>query len=465
MKKYKLFNALVGAGLMLSYLLFSSQAPQPKKLETPPNIIVILTDDMGYGDVSTFGGHFVQTPNIDRIAAGGLKLAQYYSGAPICSPSRASLLTGMYAGKWNFTTYLDTKKHNKDAEQADFLSTNAPSISRFFKGSGYVTGHFGKWHMGGGRNVTNAPKFREYGIDEYASTYESPEPDPALTATNWIWSDKDSIKRWDRTKYFVDKTLDFMKRHKGKPCFVNLWPDDVHTPWVPRSGTEFNGQFPMNPQEEAAFKGVLEEYDVQIGRLLDGLKEMGLAENTIVIFTSDNGPAPSFRGSRSGGFRGAKASLYEGGIRMPFAISWPGHIPAGVTDEQSVLHATDLLPSLAKIAGVVLPTSYLGDGVDRSDLLMGRPSPRNKDMYWEYGRNDIAYNFPKGRERSPRLAIRSGDWKLLMDSDKSKIELYNMAKDSKETINLQAAEPKITQQLSEKLSVWWKALPKLVLQH
>lgn len=97
-----------------------------------------------------------------------------------------------------------------------------------------------------------------------------PEADPALTATNWIWSDKDSIKRWDRTRYFVDKTLDFMKRHKGKPCFVNLWSDDVHTPWVPRSGTEFNGKFPMNPEEETAFKGVLEEYDVQIGRLLDG---------------------------------------------------------------------------------------------------------------------------------------------------------------------------------------------------
>lgn len=457
--KHKVPYLLLIAVLTGTYVLFSGQSHVKSK--TPPNIIIILTDDMGYGDVSTFGGKFVKTPNIDRIAAGGLKFTRYYSGAPICSPSRASLLTGMYAGKWNFTTFLDTKKHNKDAEQADFLNADAPSISRFFKNSGYITGHFGKWHMGGGRDVTNAPKFVKYGIDEYASTYESPEPDPALTATNWIWSEKDSVKRWDRTKYFVDRTLDFMKRHKGTPCFVNLWPDDVHTPWVPRSGTEFNGKFPMNPQEEDAFKGVLESYDVQIGRLLDGLQKLGEAENTIVIFTSDNGPAPSFRGSRSGGFRGAKASLYEGGIRMPFIVSWPGHIPQGKIDDQSVLHATDLLPSLAKIAGVVLPKDYRGDGVDRSALLLGKPSRRNKDIYWEYGRNDIAYNFPKGRERSPRLAIRSGDWKLLMDSDKTKIELYDTVGDPKELYNVEATNPEITRQLSSKLLVWWQSLPRL----
>ncbi|EDM35343.1 N-acetylgalactosamine-6-sulfatase precursor [Pedobacter sp. BAL39] len=461
MKYNQRFSLFIGFGLFAGCLSASGQVKQAKQEPSPPNIIIILTDDMGYGDVATFGGNFVQTPNIDRIASSGLKLNQYYSGAPICSPSRASLLTGMNPGRWNFTTFLDTKKHNRNAEQIDFLSTDAPSMARFFQEAGYATGHFGKWHMGGGRDVTGAPTFDQYGIDEHVSTYESPEPDPAITATNWIWSDQDSIKRWDRTKYFVDKTLDFMKRHKGTPCFVNLWPDDVHTPWVPRSGDEFNGKFPMDPQEEEAFKGVLKTYDVQIGRLLDGLQELGLAENTIIIFTSDNGPAPSFRGSRTGGFRGAKASLYEGGIRMPFIISWPGHTPAGKTDDRSELNATDLLPSLAKLSGVKLPDSYAGDGIDRSDLLLGKSSLRKKDMYWEYGRNDIAYNYPKGRDRSPRLAIRSGEWKLLMDSDGSKVELYNIIRDAKETTNLEASEAKIKKQLSDKLITWWKSLPKL----
>jgi arylsulfatase A-like enzyme len=128
----------------------------------------------------------------------------------------------------------------------------------------------------------------------------------------------------------------------------------------------------MNPQEEAAFKLVLKEYDLQIGRLLDGLKQTGADKNTIVIFTSDNGPLPSFRGSRAEGLRGSKLSLYEGGTRMPFVISWPGHINAGKTDESSVVNATDLLPSLAKMAGVSLPASYKGDGIDRSEVLTGK---------------------------------------------------------------------------------------------
>jgi arylsulfatase A-like enzyme len=252
-----------------------------------------------------------------------------------------------------------------------------------------------------------------------------------------------------------------MKRHKGQPCFVNLWPDDVHTPWVPKTETEYTGKFPMNPQEEAAFKGVLKEYDVQIGRLLDGLKELGMAENTIIIFTSDNGALPTFGGGRSGGLRGSKLSLYEGGIRMPFIVSWPGHIPANKTDEISELHATDLLPTLSKLAGVKIPAGYAGDGVDRSGILLGKPSLRKKEMFWEYGRNDIAYNYPKGTDRSPRLAVRSAEWKLLMDSDGSRVELYNIVKDAAETTNLQASQKKITEQLSGKLLAWWKSLPKL----
>ncbi|WP_457289872.1 sulfatase-like hydrolase/transferase [Pedobacter sp. UYP24] len=424
-------------------------------------MIIILTDDMGFSDVGTFGGKFVPTPNIDRIAKNGMKFHQYYSAAPICSPSRVSILTGMYPARWNFTTYLDNKKHNRAAEQTDFLSTEAPSMAQFFKNAGYATGHFGKWHMGGGRDVKNAPGFEKYGFDAHNSTYESPDPDPLLTATNWIWSDQDSIKRWDRTHYFVDKTLAFMESHKDQPCFINLWPDDVHTPWVPRAEKEYMGKFPMNPEEEAAFKLVVKEYDIQIGRLLDGLKKMGADKNTIVIFTSDNGPLPSFRGSRAQGLRGSKLSLYEGGTRMPFIVSWPNHIPQGKTDTISEINSTDLLPSLAKMAGLKLPDSYKGDGVDRSALFEGKPSKRGKDMYWEYGRNDIAFRYPKSPDKSPNLAVRSGDWKLLMNNDGGNIELYNIVKDKKETTNLSATEPKITSTLIEKLLSWWTSLPKL----
>lgn len=428
---------------------------------TRPNVIFILTDDMGFSDISCFGGQFVPTPNVDRIAKEGRQFFQYYSAAPICSPSRAGLLTGTYPGRWNFSTYLDNRKHNREAQQADFLDPAAPSMARFFKDAGYATGHFGKWHLGGGRDVKNAPGFEQYGFDEHASTYESPDPDPLITATNWIWSDQDSIKRWDRTRYFVDKTLDFLARHKGTPCFVNLWPDDVHTPWVPGKEAEPTGKYPKNPEEEAAFKLVLEEYDHQIGRLLDGIKKLGMDKNTIIIFTSDNGPLPSFRGARALGMRGSKLSLYEGGTRMPFIISWPGHVPAGTVDSASVVNALDMIPSLARLCHVRLPKNYAGDGTDRSTVLLGKPAARNKDMFWEYGRNDIAFKYPRKRDKSPNLAVRSGNWKLLMNSDGTDIQLYDIVKDRSETNNVADREPAVVAQLKAKLLKWWASLPKL----
>jgi len=451
---------LITAAVLLNSALFAQPATHTAT-DNRPNIIYILTDDMGYSDVGCFGGNFVPTPNIDRLAASGRKFTNFYSAAAICSPSRAGFITGNYPGRWNFSTYLDNRKHNRNAQQADYLDPDAPTIVKFFKSAGYATGHFGKWHLGGGRDVKNAPGFEKYGYDEHVSTYESPDPDPMITATNWIWSEKDSIKRWDRTKYFVDKTLAFLQKHKGQPCFVNLWPDDVHTPWVPRTETEYTGKFPMNPEEEAAFKLVLKEYDVQIGRLLDGLKNMGLDKNTIVIFTSDNGPLPSFRGSRAAGLRGSKLSLYEGGTRMPFIVSWPGHIKPGTIDETSVLSSLDLLPSLTKIAGVKLPATYKGDGKDRSEVLLGKPSARNMDMYWEYGRNNIAFNYPRGRDKSPNLAIRSGDWKFLMNNDGSDGQLYDIKNDKNETKDIVADFPKVAIELKDKLTKWWASLPKL----
>lgn len=426
-----------------------------------PNILVILTDDMGFSDIGTFGGKFVPTPHLDRLAKEGTKYTQYYSAAPICSPSRTSILTGMFPAEWNFTTFLNDRRSNARAEQANYLNVNAPSMAKVLKAAGYATGHFGKWHMGGGRDIKNAPGFKKYGFDEHASTYESPDPDPALTATDWIWSDDDSVKRWDRTGYFVDKTLDFLRRHKGTPCFVNLWPDDMHTPWVPEENRRQSGKFPMNPDEEAAFKLVLTEYDKQIGRLLDGLEKLGIAENTLVIFTSDNGPLPSFKGSRAGGLRGTKLSLYEGGICMPFIVRWPGHVAADAIDSVSVLNSTDLFPTLANIASAQLPTNYKGDGEDRTGVLTGAPTPRKKDMYWEYGRNDYAFNYPKGRDKSPNLAIRSGKWKLLVDYQQDNVQLYNMTEDKYETNNVATSHPDVVKELKTKLITWRTYLPEL----
>ncbi|MDR0395580.1 MAG: sulfatase-like hydrolase/transferase [Tannerella sp.] len=426
-----------------------------------PNIIIILTDDMGFGDVGVYGGKFVPTPHIDKMAAEGIRFTQYYSAAPISSASRAGLLTGIHPACLHITSYLQTREGNRAAEMADFLDPGTPTLPRTLQAAGYKTGHFGKWHLGGGRDVKNAPLITHYGYDEYVSTYESPDPDPLITATDWIWSAKDSIKRWDRTAYFVDKTLDFLKRNNGQPCFVNLWPDDMHTPWV--GNIEEQKLFPDGENSEKNFRSVLIEYDRQIGRLLAGLKELGIDKNTIVIFTSDNGPAPSFRGSRAGNYRGCKASLYEGGMRMPFIIWSPDHlIPQAKVDNTSVVSALDIFPTLCGIANVKLPAGYESDGTDMSRALTGEPQQRNKAIFWEYRRNDSkAFPRPADKDTSPNLAVRESDWKLLINADETDLMLYNLYEDPRETVNLSEKYPGKVADLKEKVLRWRNSFPSL----
>ncbi len=426
----------------------TARGAEPK----PPHIILILSDDMGVGDVGCYGGTLVPTPNIDRLAAEGTRYTQYYSASPICSPSRCGIITGQYPARWRITSFLQTKAGNRGCEQADFLDPQAPSLPRTLKAAGYATAHFGKWHLGGGRDVTDAPKFAAYGYDEHASTYESPEPHPDITATNWIWSAQDKVKRWDRTAFFVDKTLDFLKRNKdAKPCFVNLWPDDVHTPWVPEANAP-KGDLPRN------LKPVLAEYDRQIGRLLAGLKDLAIDRDTLVIFTSDNGALPTLKGARSGPFRAGKLSLWEGGVRMPFIVRWPARTPAGKLDEQSVLSALDLFPTFCALAGAKLPENYRPDGQNVTAALTGTPLPsRAAPLFWEYGRNDEFFKF--GPDRSPNVALRDGRYKLLVNADGTSPHLYDLTTDPAEQKDLAADKPDVAKPLIDQALTWRKSLP------
>lgn len=426
-----------------------------------PNIIYILSDDMGIGDVSCYGSRLLtNTPHIDKMAAEGIRFTQFYSASPISSPSRTGLLTGQNPGRWNITSYLQTRAGNKAAEMANFLDPKAHTLPRTLKNAGYRTGHFGKWHLGGGRDVTDAPSILKYGYDEYVSTYESPDPDPLLTDSNWIWSTKDKIKRWDRTNYFVVKTINFLKANQGQPCFVNLWPDDMHTPWVGNKeemghSDSYNSMFNFN--------SVLTEYDRQIGLFFELLKKEGLDKNTIVIFSSDNGPDPSFNHIRTNGLRGLKASLFEGGIRMPFIVWGTDNlIPKGKVDETSVVTAMDMFHSLSKIGGAELPIGYVSDGQDMSQALKGIPLERTKAIYWEYKRsNNESFPSPKGPDESPTVCVREGDWKLLVNVDNKRVILFNLKDDVYETDNVAKRYPEITKRLRNKALAWRKSLPKL----
>lgn len=429
-------------------LVLSAAEPAPAR----PNIIFFLVDDMGRGDLGCYGGTQEPTPHIDQLAAEGIRFTQFYTAAPICSPSRAGFLTGSFPSRWRINSYLQTRAGNQSCEQADFLDPAAPTIARALQAAGYATGHFGKWHLGGGRDVTDAPKFAAYGFDEHAGTWESPEPHPDITATDWIWSPTDKVKRWDRTAFFVDQALDFLTRHRDRPCFVQLWVDDVHTPWVPDESS-------TKKDTRENFRPVLRVMDREFGRLMAGLKKLGIDERTMVVFSTDNGALPTFAGTRSAGLRGSKLSLYEGGTRLPFIVRWPGRVPAGQVNDQSLFNAVDLFPSLCAVAGAPLPAGSALDGQNLSAAFFGQPASHTGPLFWEYGRNATAYKYPPGRDRSPNVAVREGDWKLLINADGTGAELYNLATDPQESTNLAERETERAARLTQAALSWRRSLP------
>ena len=256
-----------------------------------------------------------------------------------------------------------------------------------------------------------------------------------------------------RTEYFVDKSIEFVKKHKDEPFFLNLWPDDMHTPWVP----EFKQKERKSWETQEAFAPVLAEMDKQLGRFIKTLDELGVGENTIIIFTSDNGPAPSFKSVRSAYLRGTKNSLYEGGIRMPFIVRYPKKIKAGQVNNESVLCAVDLYPTLCSIAGIKTEKGYKGDGQNYSKVLLGKSEAKRKtDLMWDFGRNKH-FGFPGNPyDRSPHLAIRSGKWKLLVNGDRSDAQLYDMEKDKFEKNNIANEHPDLVAKLSKKVCKWYE---------
>ena len=441
--------------------VFTVLALAPALPAAKPNILFILVDDMGFGDLACYGGVNEPTPNCDRLAAEGTRFTQFYVASPICSPSRVAFTTGMFPARWKINSYLHERAGNKAAQQADFLDPKAPSIARVLKAAGYATGHFGKWHMGGGRDVKDAPPPSAYGFDESLVNSTPLEGmGPALPQ---------GTPRWKTTGLFIDRTLGFIKRQKeaGKPFYVNLWFSEVHDAHVPRpedADPELKETGKGYPQSIDAFRRTLRGFDRDIGRLMKGLKDLGADKDTLVIFTGDNGPNPLYdlaARSRTAALRGQKWSLYEGGIREPFFVRWPDHIPAGNVDQNSVLASVDLFPTLCHAAGIEVPEDVALDGEDMSGAWQGMPSTRTKPLLWEYGRNDTYLRPKLKNDQSPNVAIRDGRWKLLINDDGSQPELYNLAVDLHELRNLAGDHEDIVNRLKEQALQWRRSLPGL----
>ena len=430
-----------------------------------PNILFILVDDMGWADPSCFGGQ-VPTPRMDQLAREGTRFTQFYVASPICSPSRCGLLTGQFPARWRITSFLQSRAGNAECGQADFLDPQAPSFVRTFKQAGYATAHIGKWHLGGGRDVTDAPKFAAYGYDVGLGTYESPEPAAPLGLKSQPWGanrEPQQVPRHDRTRWMVDETLAFAKKHAGQPWLVNLWPDDVHTPYRPKEGKD-------EREFTAKYRDVLAETDRQIGRLLDGLRELGAEQNTLVLLAGDNGPEPSLDRARTGGLRGMKWSLYEGGIRTPLVVRWPGTVPAATVNETTVVSAVDFFPTLCALANVSAPAGVKFDGEDLSAVFKGAKTARSKPLFWEYGRKPAsdeqkakgvrAFPYPnEPQSKSPNVAVRDGHWKLLVNADGAGAELYDLATDRNESKNLAMTQPDLARRLTAAALAWRKSLP------
>jgi arylsulfatase A-like enzyme len=352
-----------------------------------------------------------------------------------------------------------------------------PNLARMLKDAGYATGHFGKWHLGGGRDIGDAPWPTAYGFDESFTTFEGLGPRVLVSdhesdlakqsellgqgPTTW------EVKR-KLTSLYCDKTVDFVTRNKDKPWFVQLWLNDVHDPWAPDGSDQEAVQAKAADTEDAKYLGAIRGMDRDVGLLFDKLEAMGEAQNTLVVLTSDNGPASLPKYYKDGHtapgsvqmLRGRKWSTYEGGIRQPMIMAWPGHIRAGLRDERSVGQGVDLLPTLAKVAGVAVPAG--ADGIDLSPIMAGKPMGKRPALFWAYGKagKRLPPQPAMPRDIAPVYATRDGKWKLLMDPGGSNVQLYDLDADPGEATDVARRQSKVRDRMRAGLDRWIAALPQ-----
>ena len=462
--KTAIYSLLAGVALLATSLRAADR----------PNIIFIFIDDMGYGDLSCTGNKDVQTTNIDQLATEGTRFTQFYVNSPICSPSRVACTTGQFPARHLINSYLNSRARNAARGMVDFLSPKAPAIARAFKQAGYATAHFGKWHMGGGRDVDDAPLPQAYGFDESLVSFEGlgnrilPPGRLSEMSAKLGRGKITRVEKHQQTGIYVDRAIDFVSRNNKKSFYLHLWLNDVHDAFRPTDEyLEKFAKFSDRPELQKMY-AVLKHMDDELGRLIAHVDKLGLEEETLFVVTSDNGPTAWPRYRRTGeeppgstaGMRGRKWSLYEGGIRMPLIVRWKGTVPAGKVDDKTVVAAVDFFPTFTRIAKVVAPKVAF-DGVDMSAAFKGKAQVRKRTLFWEYGRQPSYLRPAHPLDQSPNLAIRDGDWKLLINDDGTRTELYDLSRSEREFDNVAGKHPEITKRLSKRLLAWRESLPAI----
>ena len=430
--------ALLG---ILSIMMFACQYSDNNE-KTSPNIIIIFADDLGYGDLSCYGNPTILTPNLDQMAQGGMKFTQFYVPAPVCSPSRAALLTGCYPKR------VSLHNHVLFPNTEYGINRNELLLSEMLKEKGYKTAIYGKWHLG--HQLQFLPL--QHGFDEYygipfsndmsmkeqikKGNSKYPYYLPLIQGNDTIELDPDQSKF---TSNFTEKAVGFIKKHAKENFFIYLPHPMPHIP-IYASDT-FEGH-----SKRGDYGNTIEEIDWSVGRVLDALKEEGIAENTLVIFTSDNGPWLVYktRGGSAGPLRGGKGTTWEGGMREPCIMWWPGTIKAN-SISTSVVTSMDIFPTIASIVGYDLSTHHKIDGIDIKDHLMTGVEVSERPFFYYSSRGNIE-------------GIRKGPWKFLRK--KEEVFLFNLEEDIHERYNLAEKYPEMLIEFSEEMEIFDEQMNK-----
>ncbi len=480
------------AALLLTPLLShdaEAQAADSTKVEPgskKPNVVFILADDLGWKDTSLYGSSFYETPNIDRLATRGMLFTQAYAASPLCSPTRGSILTGLYPGRIGITTpcghepavRLEATLAAKaqpyqralQPTSASRLKTEYYTLAEAFHDDGYVTGHFGKWHLG---QEPYSPLQQGFDVDVPhtsgpgpAASYQGPWKFPPQL--NFIGQPGENIE--DR---IAEEAIKFLKTNKDKPFYLNYWAFSVHAPWdsKPEVVEKYRGKAkPDSPQRNPVYGAMVETLDKNVGKLLDTLDELKIADKTIVVFFSDNGGVDWGGGdaclipgygeipaTSNAPLRGGKATIYEGGTREPCVVVWPGKVKPG-SQSDALFSSVDWYPTLLDMTGVTPKQAVKFDGVSEVPALLGKGDPR-----------DTAFCFFPHYVRGtfPAVWVRRGDWKLIRffcDSPEQtdRFELYNLKEDLGESKNLAAEHPDKVKELDALISEHLKEINAVI---
>ncbi|MBL9152161.1 MAG: sulfatase-like hydrolase/transferase [Verrucomicrobiales bacterium] len=439
---------------------------------TRPNVVMVFVDDMGWSDLSCFGNTEIQTEALDQLAAEGMRFERFYVNAPICSPSRTALTTGQYPQRWRISSYLDNRQKNQERGVAQWLDPAAPVLARELRRSGYATGHFGKWHLGGQRDVANAPPITDYGFDRSLTNFEGLGAKllpltitPQNREPKQIWSDAVNLgspvtwtMRSEITGAFVGEAIRFIDHATAtnQPFYVNVWPDDPHGPWFPSLEN-------WSEDKRRRYLGVVDEMDAQLAPLFERIREdAALRENTLILFCSDNGPEIGI--GSAGALRGGKTWLFEGGIRSPLIVWGPGLMApgtAGTTDAKSVLCALDLNRSLYALTNTPLPANGTLDGENLIATILGKERrSRQAPIFFRRPPDRPGFGHGLPDQDNPDLAVVEGNWKYLVNLDGSDPQLYDLAADPAEAHNLAGERAEVAARLKTAVLAWDASLPR-----